>query len=83
MLAANDVSSDVSYVYTFYYNTDPPPVNDVKTSISRTPSNLSGFDIFITWTVSASHTYSTCGSVALFQKTLIHTHAYYYPLMMR
>ena len=31
---------------------DPPPINDVTASTSRTPSDLSGFDIFVMWTVS-------------------------------
>ena len=31
---------------------DPPPINDVTTSTNRAPSDLSGFDIFIMWTVS-------------------------------
>ena len=35
-----------------YFIQDPPPINDVTASTNRTPSDLSGFDIFIMWTVS-------------------------------
>ena len=35
----------------------PPPINDVTLSTFTTPSDLSGFDIFIMWTVSEFYTY--------------------------
>ena len=52
-----------------YFVQGPPPINDVTASTSRMPSDLSGFNIFIMWTVSACIT-STCGSITLFYKTL-------------
>ena len=64
-----------------YFVQGPPLINDVTASTSRTPSDLSGFDIFIMWTVSGCIT-SMCESIALFYKTPINTHTYYYSLIM-
>ena len=33
--------------------TDPPPVYNITVSSSITPTDLSGFDIIISWTVSS------------------------------
>ena len=41
-----------SLTYVLCVIQDPPSINDVTVSTSRTPSDLSGFDIFIMWTVS-------------------------------
>ena len=65
---ADDGSSDIhtyvyctvicTYVRTYTHSTnhvfyiEDPPINDVIASTNRAPSDLSGFDIFIMWTVS-------------------------------
>ena len=36
----------------FYYIQDPPPVRNPAASHSETPTDLSGFDITISWEVS-------------------------------
>ena len=42
-------------MYACVCNLDPPPVNNPIASHSKTPTDLSGFDIIISWDV--SHTY--------------------------
>ena len=58
----------LQFVVTYFL--DPPSINNVTASTSRTPSDLSGFDIFIMWTVSGLYTYvrmyiSTYGTAQL------------------
>ena len=47
-----------------YFIQDPPPINDVTASTSRTPSDLSGYDIFIMWIVSGL---CTCECIAVYK----------------
>ena len=56
-----------AYVCVIYFIQDPPPINDVTASTSRTPSDLSGFDIFIMWTVSRLR---TCESIAVYKNII-------------
>ena len=51
------------------YFIQDPPINDVTASTSRTPSNLSGFDIFIMWTVSGL---CTCEIIIAVYKSIIY-----------
>ena len=53
-----------AYVYVICFIQDPPPINDVTASTSRIPSDLSGYDIFIMWTVSGL---CTCGCIAVYK----------------
>ena len=41
-----------TYIRTFIFMTDSPPVYNTTISSSTTPDDLSGFDIIISWTVS-------------------------------
>ena len=50
-----------------YFIQDPPPINDVTASTSRTPSDLSGYDIFIMWTVSGL---CTCECIAIYKNII-------------
>ena len=59
-----------------YFIQDPPPINDVTASATTTPSDLSGFDIYIMWTVSGL---CTCRSIAVCTKyayIITYVHAY-------
>ena len=56
-----------AYVYVICFIQDPPPINDVTASTSRTPSDLSGFDIFVMWTVSGL---CTCESIAVYKNII-------------